>query len=383
MLDVKTVVTSTIQAKLEWSVNKLELEQTEPRNCIRSPAFTVPVCGTDTEWFISIYPRGSRGKRQGLELWSYGELSTYLHLHHTPPSGYTGSSDTEYSMAFRTDKGLWPDDHQVCRKGTKNTNEWRKKGLDFIYMCPTESLANMYVDDLSVNSMGDTGTPVKGIVKRKLVVVVWLKIAVAEEIIRRGDEFNSDMKKIFPMKNFSDVLLKCNGHEFPCHKIVLSARSDVFKAMLENEMKEAQDNVIEIVDSTPEIVTMMVEYIYTGNLPQADKQKQLAPDFLHIAVKYNLGSLITVCEDVMVSELKPSNAIKTLIYVDRYKPTSKFREQILKFMSRNAREIVGMGDWNDFIKQYPDMATEMFQNVLENLGQGSDQTKKVKKSRIG
>ena len=185
------------------------------------------------------------------------------------------------------------------------------------------------------------------------------------------------------MKNFSDVLLKCNGHEFPCHKIVLSARSDVFKAMLENEMKEAHGNVIEIVDSTPEVVTMMVEYIYTGKLPEADKLKQFAPDILYIAVKYNLGSLITACEDAMISELNSSNAIKTFIYVDRYKPTSKFREQILKFLSMNAREIVGMGDWNNFIKQYPDMATEMFQNVLENLGQGSDQPKVAKKSRFG
>ena len=185
------------------------------------------------------------------------------------------------------------------------------------------------------------------------------------------------------MKNFSDVVLKCNGQDFPCHKVVLSARSDVFKAMLENEMKEAHDNVIAIIDSSPEIVTMMVEHIYTGKIPEVVKLKQLAPEILHIAVKYNLPSLVSVCEDTMLNELKSANAIKTFIYVDRYMPNSKLREQVLKFLVRNAREVVGVGDWGDFIKQFPELATEMFRNVIDNSGQAGPQAKLPKKSRMG
>eukprot|EP00092_Neocalanus_flemingeri_P016813 GFUD01018183.1.p1 GENE.GFUD01018183.1~~GFUD01018183.1.p1 ORF type:complete len:384 (+),score=99.30 GFUD01018183.1:278-1429(+) len=373
--EVKTEVTSTIRAKLEWSVDKLDLDQTESRKSIRSPPFTVPVCGEDTEWFISIYPKGTA-------LHGRGEQAAYIYLHHTPPGGHTGS-DTEYSMAFRTDCGSWPEDHVVCRKGMRTTEEWRKGGYGYMKMCPTEDLANMYVDDLSVSSVGDTMTAVTVIVKRKLVIVVWLKIAVPEENRRRSDEFNSNMKNVFEMKNFSDVVLKCNGQDFPCHKVVLSARSDVFKAMLENEMREAHDNVIEIVDSSPEIVTMMVEHIYTGKIPEVAKLKQLAPEILHVAVKYNLPSLISVCEDTLLNELKSANAIKTFIYVDRYMPTSKLREQVLKFLCRNAREVVGVGDWTDFIKQYPELATEMFRSVIDNTGQAGQQTKLSKKSRIG
>jgi len=373
--EVKTEVTSTIRAKLEWNVDKLDLDQTESRRSIRSPPFIVPVCGEDTEWFISIYPKGTA-------LHGRGEQAAYIYLHHTPPGAHTGS-DTEYSMAFRTDCGSWPEDHAVCRKGMRTTEEWRKGGYGYMKMCPTEDLANMYMDDLSVSSVGDTMTAVTVIVKRKLVIVVWLKIAVPEENRKRSDEFNSNMKNIFEMKNFSDVVLKCNGQDFPCHKVVLSARSDVFKAMLENEMKEAHDNVIAIIDSSPEIVTMMVEHIYTGKIPEVVKLKQLAPEILHIAVKYNLPSLVSVCEDTMLNELKSANAIKTFIYVDRYMPNSKLREQVLKFLVRNAREVVGVGDWGDFIKQFPELATEMFRNVIDNSGQAGPQAKLPKKSRMG
>jgi len=378
LTEVKTEVTSTVRAKLEWSVDKSELDKTEPRKYIRSPPFIVPVCGENTEWFVSIFPKGTA-------LHGRGEQAAYIYLHHTPPGDHTGS-DTEYSMAFRSDTGTWPEDHAVCRKGIRTTEEWMKGGYGYMKMCPTEDLANMFVDDLFVSSVGGSVTAVTVTVKRKLVINVWLKIAVPEGNKRRNDEFNSNMKAIQEMKNFSDVVLKCSGKDFLCHKAVLSARSDVFKAMFENEMKESHDNLIEIVDSNPEIVEILVDHIYTGKVPEVYKLKQFAPEILHVAVKYNLPSLVSVCETTLLNELKSSNAIKTLIYVDRYMPNSKLREQVLRFLCRNARDIVGVGDWADFIKQYPELATEMFRSIIDNVGstgQISLPTCQTKKSRIG
>jgi len=378
--DVKTEVTSTIRAKLEWSVDKQEIDNTEPRTSIRSPSFTVPVFGVETEWSISIYPKGTVLKGRG-------ELATYIYLHHTPPCGFSGS-DTEYSITFKTDTGVWPEDQQVAvgGKGFRTTEEWRKGGYGYMKMCPSEDLCHMYVDELSVTGgSGESASSVVVTVNRKLIIAVLLKIAVPEENIRRSDEYNSNMKNIIEFKKFSDVKLVCNGEEFPCHKVVLSARSDVFKAMLDNEMKEACDNVIELVDSTPEIVGMLIDHIYTGKVPDLSKLKQLAPEILHVAVKYNLSSLVRVCEEVMLTELRVNNAIKTFVYVDRYTPTSKLREQVLKFLCRNARDIVGYGDWDNFIKQYPDLATEMFKCVVDNTTNSSTNQSSLtnKKPRLG
>jgi len=373
--DVNTEITSSIKAKLEWSLDKLELDEIESRKCIRSPAFTVPVCGVGTEWFISIYPKGTA-------IHGRGEQATYIHLHHSPPNGYRGS-DAEYSMSFRTDTGYWPEDHQSCRKGIRTTEEWRKGGYGYMKMCSYDDLTHMYVDDLSVTSVGDSMSSVTVMVKRKLVIAIWLKIAVPVEDIKRCDEFINDIQSMLEMKNFSDVVLRCGGKDFQCHKVILSARSDVLKTMLEQDMKEANENVIEVVDTTPDIVSLLIDHIYTGRVPESSKMKLLAPEILHIAVKYNLPSLISICEDTMLSELNCNNAIKTFIYIDRYSPASKLREQVLKFLCRNAADLVGEGDWSDFIRQYPELATEMFKNYINISGNSNCQPNQTKKLKIG
>ena len=59
-----------------------------------------------------------------------------------------------------------------------------------------------------------------------------------------GDQLND----AFNSGDFSDVTLMCGERNFPCHKIILSARSDVFKAMFSHEnTKEGQTNQVRTV----------------------------------------------------------------------------------------------------------------------------------------
>ena len=47
-----------------------------------------------------------------------------------------------------------------------------------------------------------------------------------------------DLEKAFSNMQFADIQLLCNGEKFGCHKVILAARSPVFNAMFNNEMKE-------------------------------------------------------------------------------------------------------------------------------------------------
>ncbi len=44
----------------------------------------------------------------------------------------------------------------------------------------------------------------------------------------------------------ADMELVCSGQSFPCHKFVMGARSDVFRAMFSHDMKENQDGRVEV-----------------------------------------------------------------------------------------------------------------------------------------
>ena len=49
---------------------------------------------------------------------------------------------------------------------------------------------------------------------------------------------STDLDGLFYNMQFRDVILNIHGHEFPAHKNILSARSEVFAAMFQHPMKE-------------------------------------------------------------------------------------------------------------------------------------------------
>ena len=62
-----------------------------------------------------------------------------------------------------------------------------------------------------------------------------------EHQVKLGDQ----LSEAFSGGQFSDVTLVCAEKKFPCHKVILSARSDVFKAMFSHEnTKEGQTNQV-------------------------------------------------------------------------------------------------------------------------------------------
>ena len=65
---------------------------------------------------------------------------------------------------------------------------------------------------------------------------------------------------------FSDVNLNIRGREFPAHKNILAARSEVFAAMFQHPTKEKLSNQIEIEDIEPEVFQELLRFIYTGRV---------------------------------------------------------------------------------------------------------------------
>ena len=52
------------------------------------------------------------------------------------------------------------------------------------------------------------------------------------------DQMSQDLGFLYSNKDLSDVIIICGNKKFECHKIILSSRSPVFKAMFTSNMKE-------------------------------------------------------------------------------------------------------------------------------------------------
>ena len=57
---------------------------------------------------------------------------------------------------------------------------------------------------------------------------------------RQHKKLSVDLENVFNSKDFSDVQVECEGKVFDCHQVLLSARSPVFRAMLQADMAEAK-----------------------------------------------------------------------------------------------------------------------------------------------
>ena len=74
-----------------------------------------------------------------------------------------------------------------------------------------------------------------------------------------------DFKKSFLSKEMSDVQIKCGDQTFDAHQFVLSARSPVFSRMLQSEMKEKTSGRVILRDTSPDVVSELLSFIYTGS----------------------------------------------------------------------------------------------------------------------
>ena len=84
----------------------------------------------------------------------------------------------------------------------------------------------------------------------------------------------------------SDVIINCNGKVFNCHKFILGARSPVFNAMFQADMKEGNAREVNIDNLDPKVLGDMLQFIYTGKFPNTD---EFMKDLLEAANYYQLG----------------------------------------------------------------------------------------------
>jgi speckle-type POZ protein len=145
--------------------------------------------------------------------------------------------------------------------------------------------------------------------------------------------FDNDM-------SFSDVIFKVGGSEFPAHKIILAARSQVFEAMFQHPTKEKSTNHVEIEDTEPEIFKELLRFIYTGRLTAATMEK-MAVKLLVVADKYLLPELKAACERHLITLMSIENCFELLMLEDDYHhPAYGLREEAINFFRLHPAEVI-------------------------------------------
>ena len=167
-------------------------------------------------------------------------------------------------------------------------------------------------------------------------------------------------------KEFADVEIICDTAVFPCHQLILAARSPVFKAMFQAEMKEKLARKIVIKDCHPDVVSEMLNFIYTVDI-STEKLSKLAIDLLGVGEMYQLDCLKNMCEDELCSTLNVEKSIEYLVLGDSHN-APKLKKMALELVSKNMKKIVDTDVYRDLFRQKPDLAWEVNKVKMQDDG---------------
>ena len=147
------------------------------------------------------------------------------------------------------------------------------------------------------------------------------------------------------LEEFSDMtLVSKDGVEIKCHRLILSVRSKVLKAMIDPATNDG--NIIHMKDFDSKTIRNMLCFMYCDKVKDEDIDMEL----LALANYCQLEALQIVCERKLCNELDATNALEAWVGADLFK-RSKFKEICTTFIC---------GKWSDVQKtdSYSQMMTE-------------------------
>ena len=173
-------------------------------------------------------------------------------------------------------------------------------------------------------------------------------------LVKNDRIFLESFSQFHLSKEMSDVQIKCEDQTFDAHQVILSARSPVFRAMFQAEMKEKNTRQVEIQDLKAKVIPEMLKYIYNGTCCINDTKPdiEIVSALLEAADKYQMDILKEMCETVLSGTLVIDNALQLLSLGDMH-TAHDLKKNALDLIVNNAKEITGTEEWKDCAKNRP------------------------------
>jgi BTB/POZ domain-containing protein 17 len=149
----------------------------------------------------------------------------------------------------------------------------------------------------------------------------------------------------------SDINLVVGKNQYPAHRVILSASSEVFQCMLLNpQWQESKESVIHLVEDPKscQVFPQFLKYLYTG---QVRVSIETAMPLLSLADKYNIKDLIVLCRNYMSQNIAIAGSkgflISWLQYTLSFQYHSSLTYELKNFLRLNI-ELVGYSrDFSD------------------------------------
>ncbi|TVU40999.1 hypothetical protein EJB05_14487, partial [Eragrostis curvula] len=187
-----------------------------------------------------------------------------------------------------------------------------------------------------------------------------------------GTGLHADLRHLLETKEGADVDFEVCGKLFAVHKLVLAARSPVFKADFFGPAKEESTGYIRICDMNPEAFKALLHYMYTDTLPETmpfssrEEVALLAEGLLLAADRYDLKNLKLLIEDKMCKNIDVSTVLPMLALAEQHQ-CGKLKKLCLEFIAsdQNTRATMALDDVERLARSHPSIVKEVITKILD------------------
>lgn len=177
------------------------------------------------------------------------------------------------------------------------------------------------------------------------------------------NSLSEDFSNMLDTELYYDVEVKCGEHTAKAHKIVLCARSAVFKAMLETDMKESRTGIVQIKDLDVNYFQDFIRYLYTASIPELTFEK--AKSLYEVGDKYAVRSLMHQCSDYLQEHLSAENAFECLVLADAH-TDQKLEDGIVTYLV-DKKLYLQDKYWAPFCDSFPKVAIKVYKLSHANI----------------
>ncbi|XP_068475014.1 BTB/POZ and MATH domain-containing protein 4-like [Phaseolus vulgaris] len=182
---------------------------------------------------------------------------------------------------------------------------------------------------------------------------------------------------LFEDEQSSDVTFCVGGNKFYAHKIVLAARSSVFKDQFFNETEKV-DREILVNDMEPKVLKALLHFIYKDTLIEDEElhfsvpstmtslSKLYVTKLLAAAHKYQLPRLKLMCESVLCKHISINSVAQILIISDCY-DAIQLKSICLRFSTENLEAVLKSHGFKHLKKKCPLLQYELLKTVAKEI----------------
>ncbi|AEC09832.1 putative BTB/POZ domain-containing protein [Arabidopsis thaliana] len=188
------------------------------------------------------------------------------------------------------------------------------------------------------------------------------------------EAFLGGFKKLLNEQWQADVRLKAGDSDETtsifAHKLVLVARSEVFKKILESDEFKASSKQMETVtlsEMKHEELEAFVEFIYRvdGSICSASLKKH-ARSLFHAADKYEIPHLRDLCRNELISSLNSSNAL-SILELAQIPFDKALNDPAFTTIITNISTIASGDEFKLFVANHPNLAVDIMKASITRL----------------